>query len=66
MKTNKIRAIIHGIYQLIIIEIKSMITVMKINNSSLPNEEKRRKINEISLMKIQSTNSLLEWLSLID
>lgn len=51
-----------GLYQLTNIQIESMSEVMRVSVMMIPNEEKRRLINQISLYRIITIHSVLEMM----
>lgn len=62
---NKLTAYAYGIYTLIQIQVSSQMSILYENRKSLPIEEKRRRINEISLAKMGSTKVIVDWMKKI-
>lgn len=59
---NKFTAYLYGMYCLIQIQVSSQMAIIYEDKQKLPIEEKRRRINEISLAKMESTKVILDWM----
>jgi hypothetical protein len=66
MNKKKCENILYGVFILIQINIGATMQVLNVNTLQIPIEEKRRRINEINLAKLESTKNVLKFMSLIE